>query len=191
MLTLVKDISTRRSTPYAVAADFCRVFAEETNSLYLLAWLLTANRAKAEACFLAGLQDSMKSNRIFKDWARSWARRLIIQNAIRMIAPTPDMAPEKEFLGSIDTVAEVNSECSVTLGAVLARPTFERFVFVIAVLERYSDQDCSILLNRSRRDVARARSQAAEHVASVANPNLPSASSVGALAQPGLLPASA
>jgi hypothetical protein len=190
-LTLVKDISARRSTPYAVAADFCRVFAEDTNGLYLLAWLLTADRVKAEECFVAGLEDSMKSNRIFKDWARSWSRRLVIQNAIRVIAPTPDMGREKEFLGKIDTAAELKSESSVTLSAVLTLPTFERFVFVMSVLEHYSDQDCSILLNRSRRDVARARSQAAEHVASFANPNLAGVTSVGALAQPSLVPASA
>jgi hypothetical protein len=42
----------RRSTPvkdqYATAEDFCKLFAEEMTSLYLLVFLLTASHEKAE-----------------------------------------------------------------------------------------------------------------------------------------------
>ena len=73
----------------AVAQDFCRIFEKNMNSLYLLSFLLTADRRMAEECFVRGLEDSARSNRVFKEWADSWARRTIIHNAIQMIRPAP------------------------------------------------------------------------------------------------------
>jgi hypothetical protein len=43
------------------------------------------------------------------------------------------------------------------MGAIVALSAFERFVFVMSVLEGQSDADCSILLNCSRPDVMIAR----------------------------------
>jgi hypothetical protein len=40
---------------------------------------------------------------------------------------------------------------------VAALSAFERFVFVMSVLEKQSDEDCSMLLGCSRRDVMIAR----------------------------------
>src|SRR5262245_9552349 len=73
---------------YASPADFCRIFKQEMKRLYLLAFVLTANHAKAEACFLAALADAGKEGVVFKEVAVSWSRRLIIAHAIRLIAPT-------------------------------------------------------------------------------------------------------
>ena len=67
-----------RPTPYASSDDFRRVFDEDMNSLYLLSFLLTADREKAEQCFVSGLEDAVEGNPVFKEWARSWARRVII-----------------------------------------------------------------------------------------------------------------
>lgn len=167
-MALANNVSTGSSTGYAIGADFCRIFAQDMNSLYLLSFLLTADREKAEQCFVSGLGDSMKANRVFKEWARSWARRTIIQNAIRMIGPTPDHATEKTPLPLINTGAAMKSEREASLAAVLELGAFERFVFVMSVLERYSDQDCSILLGCSRRGVALARLRAAERIAASA-----------------------
>jgi hypothetical protein len=192
MLMLANKVSTERSTVYAAGSDFCRIFARDMNSLYLLSFLLTGDRKKAEECFASALEDSTKSNRIFKDWARSWSRRTIIQNAIRINQPTPDHAQGKPSLPTIDGGAEAESESDGSLNAVLSLGTFERFVFVMSVLERYSDQDCAILLACSRRDLALARTQAAEHIASFASPSLPGAASgMDVFAQEHLLPASA
>lgn len=52
------------------------------------------------------------------------------------------------------------------IAAVLALEPFERFVYVMTVLERYSDQDCSLLLGCARRDVVAARTRAFEQIAS-------------------------
>src|SRR6266436_7388560 len=137
-------------TQYTNSGDFCRIFYEETNSLYRLSFLLTADYDKAELCFVSGLEDSLKGNRVFKEWARSWARRAIIQNAVRVINPRP---MEKNAPLSFDSNGKTLVAEQVEIAAVLELAPFERFVFVISVLEHYSEHECSVLLGCSRRDV--------------------------------------
>ena len=171
---LATNTSNGTTTAYAVASDFCLIFAQNMNSLYVLSFLLTADRERAEQCFVGGLGDSVKANQVFREWARSWARRMIIQSAIRMIQPKPERAgmpalPAEPGRGT------AKSENHASIAGVVALPAFERFVFVMSVLERFSDQDCSILLGCSRQDVALARTQAAEHIASLAESSVPGA----------------
>src|ERR1700733_1522772 len=83
---------TKHSTslmPYASRGDFHRIFYEGNDSLHQLSFLLTADREKAEQCFVSGFQESVKGSPVFKEWAHSWARRTIIQNAVRVINPRP------------------------------------------------------------------------------------------------------
>jgi hypothetical protein len=72
--------------------------AENRSELYLLSFLLTADRAKAERCFVAGLDETAEHNTAFREWAHAWARRVVINNALRYIAPHPDK--ESEGAGS-------------------------------------------------------------------------------------------
>ncbi len=67
-----------------------RPTADDRTRLYLLSFLLTADRAKAEQCSVAGLDLSAEDNAAFRDWAHSWARRIVIHNALRLIAPHPE-----------------------------------------------------------------------------------------------------
>jgi len=69
---------------FAAQADFCRVFESDMNRLYMLSFLLTGNHAMAETCFVQGLEDAVNGNNVFREWAQSWARRTVIQNAIQM-----------------------------------------------------------------------------------------------------------
>jgi DNA-directed RNA polymerase specialized sigma24 family protein len=140
--------------PYASRDDFRRVFHEETDSLYRLAFLLTADSEKAQQCFVSGLEDSVNGSAVFKEWAHSWARRTIIQNAVRTINPRPmeEYAPSSFDGGGTTLAAE-----QVETAAVLQLEPFERSVYVMSVLERYSDLDCSLLLGCARRDVVAAR----------------------------------
>ncbi len=158
-----KQIANEKPTPYATKSDFCKVFDQDMNSLYLLSLLLTADHQKAEQCFVAGLEDSVEGNRVFKEWARSWARRSIIQNAARMINPR---AIERN--GGLNSVSINNTARAATerveIAAVLALRSFDRFVFVMSVLERYSEQDCSVLLGCTRRDVLSARTRALQQI---------------------------
>jgi DNA-directed RNA polymerase specialized sigma24 family protein len=145
---------------YATAADFQQIFTDYVDSLYLLSLLLTGNHEKAEECFVGGIGESTKGNYVFKEWARSWARRTIIQSAIRLIAPRGRSAtaiPNIDVLGDIDKVPLV---LHAEVRAILELAPFERFVFVMSVLERYSDHDCSILLGCPQKDIATARARA-------------------------------
>ena len=106
-------------------------FSEEMNSLYLLALLLTADPGKAEQCFVAGIGNSVEGNPVFREWSRSWARRTIIQNAIRMIEPAQERL-------TIANTEPVRLKIEPRLAAILKLDALERFVFVMSVLEGYS-----------------------------------------------------
>lgn len=151
----------RMAPTYTLAGDFCRIFAKEMNSLYRLAFLLTGNGEQAERCFASALEDCINSSGVFQEWARSWARRAVIQSAIRMLAPVPSGAR----LSDAQPVDGIHA--NDLLARVGALPSFQRFVFVISVLERYSDQDCRLLLGCSRQEIAVARSEAMERLAAM------------------------
>jgi DNA-directed RNA polymerase specialized sigma24 family protein len=156
---------TKHSTspaPYASRDDFRRVFHEETDSLYRLAFLLTADSEKAQQCLVSGLEDSVNGSAVFREWAHSWARRTIFQNAVRTINPRP---MEGYDLSSLDGGGGATLAAEqVETAAVLQLEPFERFVYVMSVLERYSDLDCSVLLGCARRDVIAARIRALQQI---------------------------
>jgi membrane protein DedA with SNARE-associated domain len=149
---------------YTTSADFCRVFSEETDRLYRLSFLLTADQDKAQQCFVSGLEDSVEGNPVFKEWARSWARRAIIQGAVRVIHPRPIEEHAPASFGSNDKMLAAEPP---ELAAVLLLDAFERFVYVMSVLEHYSDHDCSLLLGCAQRDVVAGRVRALQQTGSV------------------------
>ena len=149
---------------YATAADFQQIFTEDVNSLYLLSLLLSGNQEKAEECFVVGIGDAAKGNYVFKEWAHSWARRTIIQSAIRLIAPRERSATA--ILNPVDAVAmdKIPLVLHAEVRAILGLAPLERFVFVMSVLERYSDHECSILLGCPRRDIVTVRARAMQQL---------------------------
>jgi hypothetical protein len=162
-MSSAKPIVNQESTTYATSANFCRIFEKDMNALYLLSFLLTADREKAERCFVSGLEDSVDAGPVFKEWARSWARRAIIQNAVRLINPQPAEGNGRSRSSVNHGEASEMAE-RPEIAAVLGLAAFERFVYVMSVLERCSDQDCSVLLNCSRRDVVAARTRAFQKI---------------------------
>ena len=84
-----KRVANSEASKYAGAEDFRQVFGADRNMLHRLALLLTGDEEKAEQCFVAGLEDSVNTNGVFKEWARTWAKRVIIQNAISVLKPGP------------------------------------------------------------------------------------------------------
>lgn len=146
---------------YATRAQFCRIFQEDMQSLYLLAFLLTANHADAEQCFFAGMKDALNGRTVFKEWARSWSRRVVITNAIRMIAP---MSPQSHEHPDRWAKADDDSAACTTISAVAQLASLDRIVFVMSVLERYSVWECAALLDCTARDVQRARIRALQQL---------------------------
>ena len=148
---------------YATATEFCRIFDQDMKSLFLLSLLLTGDDEKAEVCFVAALENATNRRTVFKDWARSWARRAIIQAAQCMINPRP--GPADEILGTpSDASSTKASRERIEISALLGLKHFDRFVFVMSVLERYSSHECAILLGTTRKEVIEARSRALERL---------------------------
>jgi DNA-directed RNA polymerase specialized sigma24 family protein len=131
-------------------------------SLYSLALMLAGDPEKAEQLFVSGLEDSSANSPVFKEWARSWARRTIIKNAVRMITPgTGAGAKAARKDSAIPALPGLPAE----MYAVLSLSAFERFAFILSVLEGYSDQDSALLLGSTRQAFIAARVRAEQRIA--------------------------
>jgi hypothetical protein len=154
----------KQKSDYATAEDFCAVFAKGVDELYQLSFLLAADHEKAERCFVTGFEEAVKENHVFKEWARSWAKRAIIQNAIRELKPRPLATPFSLAPPPYVVPLPSDPDRHFEVDDVLALADFERFVFVMSVLERYSEHDCSLLLRCSPREIREARLRAIRQV---------------------------
>jgi hypothetical protein len=150
-------MNSERGKRYATAADFVEIYNEEMRSLFLLSILLTADAEKAEQCFVNGLEECLSGFDVSIDWARMWARRAIIKHAITLVKPRPEQPNFKPLTGLQWNSKPANDNF---IRAIFSLGTFDRFVFVMSLLERQSDEDCSVLLNCRRRDIESARREA-------------------------------
>jgi hypothetical protein len=166
MLEQPKYSFEERAVTYAAGTDFWKILTDEMQSLYLLSFLLTADVDKAGQCFVRGMGECKEEIGVFMAWAQAQARRTILNHAIWMIKPAPERA---------DDFSSARLKGSVTFGkiklfdAILGLNAFERFVYVMSVVEKQSDDDCSTLLRCSRRNVIIARALALERLANTYN----------------------
>ena len=84
------QISGSGEDRYATREDFCKIFDEDLNGLYQLSLLLTGDHQKAKRCVVSGIEDYANENRVFREWARAWAKRVIAENAIRELNPAAE-----------------------------------------------------------------------------------------------------
>lgn len=150
---------------YATTEDFRKIFTDNMDSLYLLSLLLTNDQQKAQQRFVAGLEDSLASSKVFRHWARVWARHAIIQDAIRVLQPRPDDASSSAAASEFPADYKRPSVADPHFDAVLALRDFDRFVFVMSVLEGYPDRCCALLLGCSVPDIHGARAKAFKQIA--------------------------
>ena len=116
-----------------------------------------------------GWTNIVQGNPVFKEWVRTWARRAVTLNAVRVIIPQPADGNGRGRSSSdpVDGNGKaVAAGRQPEIAAVLELEPFERFVYVITVLERHSGQECSVLLGCARRDVLAARTGAFQNVGS-------------------------
>ena len=160
---------TRRnsSNRYATCEDFLKVFDEDLSGLYQLSFLLAGDHQRAESCFVAGIESCVKANWVFRERARAWAKRMIVENAIRELNPRRQCSNSS---APLLTVLSHNHQSSgpiehFHLDAMLELADFERFVFALCVLERYRVHECALLLGCSPSEVRAACTQAIEKLA--------------------------
>jgi DNA-directed RNA polymerase specialized sigma24 family protein len=156
------QVREKEARVYASREDFRAIFNEDPKELYQLSLLLTRDPVRAERCLVSGLEDCATANPVFREWARSWAKRTIVQNAIRELKPRPihsnSRLSETSF-PDIDQLSRVR-DGHFAMDAVSGLEDFERFVFIMSVLEHYSEHDCVLLLGCSVREIREARTRA-------------------------------
>ncbi len=161
-LKITRNCKDRRDR-YPTVDDFENIFTEGVNDLYQLSFLLAGgDHQKAERCFVSGLEDSVKANNVFKQSARSWAKRTIIQNAIRELKPRPSPSALSDFEVVVPYAGRAPDRHNghFELSAILRLQDFDRFVFVMSLLERHSARSCALLLGCSTQEVQEARARA-------------------------------
>jgi hypothetical protein len=156
-----------KNNQYATAEDLYSIFTENLGGLYQLSFLLTGNDELAERSFVTGFEESIRANQVFKEWAHCWAKRSIIQNAIHAVHPHPSDQNSTPVSSAFTKQASGPEGASrpFEIDNVLALAAFERFVFVLTVLEKYTDQDCAHLLSYPIQEIRKARFRAFEQIA--------------------------
>lgn len=153
--------AVQRSQAYASAEDFCTIFRDDMDSLYSLALVLTGSHELAHKSFMAALNDCRTGSTVFQEWARPWSRRAVIKSAIRLLDPIRSSAND-DLKAELEATA---NEMDPSARSFLQLDRFDRFVFVISVLEGYTVPECAALLGGSPREVEQARVRALKQIA--------------------------
>jgi DNA-directed RNA polymerase specialized sigma24 family protein len=155
-------VREKEADMYASHDDFRTIFKEGMKELYQLSFLLTSDPTRAERCLVSGLEDCVSGNPVFREWARSWAKRTIVQNAIRELKPRPSQSNSPLSRAMFSNLDEHSRDPGgrFEIDAVLRLADFHRFVFVMSVLEHYSEHECALLLGCSARDIREGRARA-------------------------------
>lgn len=132
----------------------------------------------AEQCFVTGLDDCVNESSVFQESADCWARRVIVRRAVRLVQPRRgDTAAGRPASTGSDDHLSGTALREPPFAGVLALQDFDRFAFVLSVLERYPDQSCAIFLGASRQEVGEARERAFDYLARLYSPQTASLAS--------------
>jgi DNA-directed RNA polymerase specialized sigma24 family protein len=147
--------------------DFCQLFRREMKGLYLLAFLLTGHQKTAEECFATSLADCVRGIAVDRESAHSWAKRVVIKNAIRLVTHHFECASREAPWVSSGIDEETSKHCTgnLALRSVLALGHFERLVFVMSVLEGLSERESAVLLECLPKQIREALVRALRQVA--------------------------
>jgi hypothetical protein len=142
-------------------SDFCAIFLQQLDRLYLLALILTGEESRAEECLLAALDSCVEGSLVYKESAIAWSRRSVIKCAIRFVAPAPSSSSRSDL---VVNPGDLRSGHGASLKSVRELNPFDRFVFVMSVLERYSDRECALLLGCSCANFRASRARAFQQI---------------------------
>jgi DNA-directed RNA polymerase specialized sigma24 family protein len=90
----------------------------------------------------------------------------IIQNAIEELKPRPTLCNSSQSATVFSDADKLSRgrDGHFEIDVILGLEDFERFVFIMSVLERYSDHDCALLLGCSVQQFRQARTRAFRHI---------------------------
>lgn len=158
-----RDRSNAPTIKYATRQDFCNTFSEDVDGLFCLAHLLTGDEQQAEQCFLAGLDECLNATHVFDGWTHHWAKRSIIRHAIRCLK-RENGTNGSSMSAHFGVRAATHIRPNPFIKRLLRLNHLERFVFVLCVLERYSDFECALLVDCSVPEVRNALIRAIEQI---------------------------
>ena len=154
IITLSAEPGAALSSPNGAGICASETWLEEMSELYLLAFMLTADKETAAECVLDAMDDYLNSsvgNLI--DWVGSDGKRAVIVHAVRLVGPKvkalhswslpdgtrPSIAPNYQPFAVITTLN-----------------AFERFVYVLTILEGYGEEECASVLQCLQAEVVAA-----------------------------------
>jgi hypothetical protein len=146
-------LSSSEQDPFATFEDFGQLFAKEMTKLFWLAMDLTADTDRAETCLILAMRDCFQKNSLAKHRVHTWARRMVIRNAMRLV-----LGIENEILceAGLDFPLQPREFPIDPLRdsvAIRNLSELDRLAFVICVVERYSILDCALLLRKAPQEV--------------------------------------
>jgi len=132
-------------------AEYWGLISSEMNVLYVLSFLLTAQKEKAELCLEQTLDEFIEGEGDFIEWACARGRQALLEHALYTMKPdaTDD---EMDFSDGL-----FSSNGRHLFGSIALLPAFERFVFVMTTIYGKSDTECARLLGATRCKVTIAR----------------------------------
>ena len=170
---------------FASKDDFVSAFESEKAALYRLAILLTLKPEDAELCLDLALKECIANSSVWTDWVSTWSRRVLIRTAIHLVMRSEAHSSLGVNVHSGTELSKIQKHDSLhQSGAspvIVDLPDFDRFVFVICALERYSLHDCALLLDRSQSDVCEARKRISERTARLSASRVPEYTTLGAV----------
>lgn len=147
------------------AADLAQAWLDEITELYLLCFLLTADKILAERCFGMVMDDYLGIPAAgVREWASSQGRASVVQRAVQVVRPQPKQVHSWSFPPGTRLLL---SDVHQPFAAITSLGAFERFVFVLSVIEGVSDEACALLLQCEVAQVERSRELANRLIAAV------------------------
>ncbi|MCU1284966.1 MAG: sigma-24, subfamily [Acidobacteriales bacterium] len=138
----------------------CEVIRTQLESLYVLAYMLTASRELAERTLVSAVDHILCDDSFDTDLC-SWNIRIVALNAVSALRVETD-DDELDTWSAEDS----NPELADLINAVTGLAAMERCVFVLSVLERFADMECAILLDSNVEEIVETRISALQHLTS-------------------------
>jgi hypothetical protein len=134
------------------------VFEENSSELYSLAFLLTGNADGGVEAFNRALDFDESQNTAFGDFMNSWARKLVIVEALdtikeelRISKEKVARAPEEEADGNAKLKRRAYISRQEFEEAVIGIDAFPRCAMLLTIFEGMSPQAASALLNADKK----------------------------------------